>query len=94
MNEDTTEDTELRKLFTVLSDTSAAAAEALSNADAQRFYDLDTYVAATIKRIRAILLGSTETSLHVVRSNRPEAAVPAFADPKSRRASSAHLGDG
>jgi hypothetical protein len=69
------EDAELRELFAALSDTSAAAAEALSNADVERFYDLDTYVAAIIKRIRAILLGPTQTAFHVVRSNRPEPAV-------------------
>jgi hypothetical protein len=54
---------ELRELFTELPDVSAAAAEALNNADAapigfalERFNDLDAYVAAIIKRIRAILL--------------------------------------
>jgi hypothetical protein len=74
MSEATTEDAELRELFTALSVTSAAAAEALNNADAARFYDLDKYVAAIITRIRAILLGP-ETTLQVVRSNRPEPTV-------------------
>ena len=88
MSETTAEDAELRELFAALSDASAAAAEALNNADVapigfalERFYDLDRHVASIIKRIRAILLGPTETRSHAAALD-----FCVFMGPPSRRA--------